>query len=123
MKNEDGHIFPMTIGIFLLCIMILTAYASSYIQEQRFRHDAKEFYLQETLMLAGVQYSLKKADYSDTQEILELPNGTISYKRTKKEKGIVNISITCKTLKGTEYTANFHYDLNNQQIMSWNEYS
>lgn len=122
MKCEKGHVFPFTIALVLFCLMVASAYASIYMEKQRFTHDTKEFYMLETLMLFAVQHSLTNMEEANDQMNIDLPTGTIVYQKKKTADGIIRVDIFCETKKGSQYKADFDYDVLQRRIIRWNEY-
>lgn len=117
--NEKGYIFPLTLIVAFLSLFIATTNVSIYIRDLAFYEDTIEFYLVENLTLIAIQHSVTHlADGAN--ETLQTPNGTVSYDVKRIDENVLDVSISCTTINGTDYDFSYQYDNVENRIVHWN---
>ncbi|WP_243290540.1 competence type IV pilus minor pilin ComGG [Bacillus sp. FJAT-47783] len=117
--NEKGYIFPLTLFIAFLSLFIATTNVTIYIRDLAFYEDTIEFYLVENLTQVAIQHSVMHL-VDGTNETLQTPNGTVSYNVKRIDEKIMDVSVSCTTINGTDYDFSYQYDNVENRIVYWN---
>ncbi|MCM3161757.1 competence type IV pilus minor pilin ComGG [Metabacillus litoralis] len=126
MKDEKGFIMPSMMVIVFFCLLITAHISMSLVNEKKFYEETKQYYTLDSIMQVAVEKSLKEVKSGSAllneQISVNTYNGQLTYLVQEVSPLIFNVSITCQTNEGKEYTASYQYDSAKNEMNVWSEY-
>lgn len=116
--NEKGSLYPMTLFLVALSLLIATGSISLLLRHQSFYEDTNEYYNLKNLTLVALQHSLAHLQ-DGTTKTFHTPNGTVSYTVNNVTDDLFDVSVLCITENQTSYAFTYQYNQLNHEIVNW----
>ncbi|MFC4320743.1 competence type IV pilus minor pilin ComGG [Litchfieldia salsa] len=122
MRNQKGHILPMTISISLLFTFIFIHQLNLYLLETKFYKETENLYKLDQIMMLTVKEVTTHTKAKVSKTVLRTyDDGAASYTITPQTETTSLVIITASSVGGGIYSAQFIYDFTTNTISKWIE--
>lgn len=123
MNNEKGYIFPLTLGIVVTCLFVLTTSIEIFLSEKRYLKEMEEYYLVNSMSSMAVKKivnSINKEDYLSAGK-LSYNKGIVNFTIQEKEKNMYSIMLGINLDNHLSIKSEVIYNQQEKRILRWEE--
>lgn len=122
-NNEKGYIFPLTLGIVVTCLFVLTTSIEIFLSEKRYLKEMEEYYLVNSMSSMAVKKivdSINKEDYLSAGKF-SYNKGTVNFTIHEKEKNMYFIMLGINLDNHLSIKSEVIYNQQEKRILRWEE--
>lgn len=123
MNNEKGYIFPLTLGVVVTCLLVLTTSIGIFLSEKRYLKEMEEYYFANSMSALAVTKivdSLNKDDFMATGRF-SYNRGTVKFTIHEKEKKVYSIILAINLDDRLITKSEVIYNQQEKSILRWEE--
>ncbi|QQZ10874.1 competence type IV pilus minor pilin ComGG [Heyndrickxia vini] len=123
MNNEKGYIFPLTLGVVVTCLLVLTTSIGIFLSEKRYLKEMEEYYFANSMSALAVTKivdSLNKDDFMATGRF-SYNRGTVKFTIHEKEKKVYSIILAINLDDRLITKSEVIYNQQEKRILRWEE--
>ncbi|MGG3623891.1 competence type IV pilus minor pilin ComGG [Bacillus gobiensis] len=121
MKSSSGYIYPSTLFLSLICLMVIGHSSCAFISELEASKLTRDFYFRQNLLQNGALIAIHSITKGDGLVMThQFEHGSVQISITQ-EKDMSHVQLSAFSESGYTSSASFLFDTNERKIIQWKE--
>lgn len=121
MKNSSGYIYPSTLFLSLICLLVIGQCSSAFISELETTKLTRDFYIRQNLLQNGTLIAIHRITKGKEANLThQSENGSVQVSATQEgDHALVKLKAVSENRYSS--TASFLFDTRSRRIIQWKE--